>query len=149
MKNIFFAFTIVLFSSCQIKAQDGITKIAANSNVEQTVLKLTGILESKGLKVFSVIDHQKGAQSVSLDLLPTTLVIFGNPKMGTQLMNCNQTVGIDLPMKFLVYEDKDGKTWIAYWKPSLMANTYNLEACQPVLAKMDGALAKFSALAAE
>lgn len=64
-------------------------------------------------------------------------------------MNCDQAVGVDLPMKYLVYEDKYGKTWIGYWKPSLLAKKYNLDACEPVLAKMDGALAKFASLATE
>lgn len=149
MKKIYFVIAFSFLVSLQIKAQDAITRIEVKTNVEETVKKLTSILDSKGLKVFSVIDHQKGAVSASLELLPTTLIIFGNPKMGTKLMNCDQTVGIDLPMKYLVYEDKDGKTWIEYWKPSLLANKYNLDACEPVLAKMDGALAKFASLATE
>lgn len=149
MKKTYFVLTVIFLVSLQIKAQDAITKIEVKTNVEQTVKKLTSILDSKDLKVFSVIDHQKGAESASLELLPSTLIIFGNPKMGTKLMNCDQAVGIDLPMKYLVYEDKNGKTWIEYWKPSLLAKKYNLDACEPVLTKMDGALAKFASLATE
>ncbi len=149
MKKIYFVLAIALLFTVQTNAQDAITAISANGNVEETVKKLTTILDSKGLKVFSVIDHKKGAESASMELLPTTLVIFGNPAAGTKLMNCDQTIGIDLPMKMLVCEGKDGKTWIKYWKPSLLANKYNLDACQPILIKLDGAMAKIAALAAE
>ena len=124
-------------------------KIAANTNVEETTKKLVAILDSKGLKVFSVIDHKKGAESVSMELLPTTVIIFGNPSVGTKLMNCDQNVGVDLPMKYLIWDDKENKTWIGYWKPSLLANKYSLENCQPVLVKMDDALAKFASLATQ
>ena len=140
---------VVVLFAFQAKAQNEITKIESNSNVEETVKKIITILESKGLKIFSVIDHKKGAESIYMELLPTTLIIFGNPAAGTKLMNCDQSVGIDLPMKYLVYEDTESRTWISYWKPSLLANKYNLDNCQPILAKLDGALAKFSALAAE
>lgn len=149
MKKTLVALSFVLFFSLCCKSQNMITKIATSSSVDQTVNNLVKILESKDLKVFSVIDHQKGAESASLTLLPTTVILFGNPKMGTALMNCDQTAGIDLPMKYLVYKDKEGQTWIAYWKPSLLTSKYEFEECQPVLAKMDGALANFAALAAE
>jgi uncharacterized protein (DUF302 family) len=149
MKKINLVFAFIMLISFQIRSQDALTKIASSSNVEATVKKLTSIIESKGLKVFTVIDHKKGAESASMELLPTTLIIFGNPSAGTKLMNCDQTVGADLPMKFLVWKDKDEKTWIGYWKPSLLEKKYNLEACQPVLTKMDGALEKFASLAAE
>ena len=149
MKKIYLLLAITFLFTVQTKAQEAITNISAKGNVEETVKKLTTVLDSKGLKVFAVIDHKKGAQSVSMELLPTTLVIFGNPAAGTKLMNCDQTIGIDLPMKMLIYEDKEGKTWISYWKPSLLANKYNLETCQPILDKLDGAMAKFAAFAAE
>ena len=149
MKKVYFMVAVVWLFAFQLKAQDAITKIESNSNVEETVKKITTILDGKGLKVFSVINHKKGAESVSMELLSTTLIIFGNPAAGTKLMNCDQSVGVDLPMKYLVFEDKAGKTWISYWKPSLLANKYNLHNCQPILAKLDGALAKFAALAAE
>ena len=149
MKRIYLVFVIASLFSLQSHAQEGITKISTTHSVSEIANKLTTIIDSKGLKVFSVIDHKKGAESASMELLPTTLIIFGNPSAGTKLMNCDQTVGVDLPMKYLVWQDAEGKTWIGYWKPSLLASKYNLEACQPVLAKMDGALSKFASLAAE
>lgn len=149
MKKIYLIFVILLLFSLQSNAQDGITKIYTTHSVDEIVKKLTTILDSKGLKVFSVIDHKKGAELASMELLPTTLIIFGNPSVGTKLMNCDQTVGVDLPMKYLVWQDVDGKTWIGYRKPSSLASTYNLESCQPVLTKMDSALSQFASLAAE
>jgi len=149
MKKVNYLVAMVWLIAFQTKAQEVITKMESNSNVEVTVKKITTILESKGLKVFSVIDHKKGAESASMKLLPTTLIIFGNPAAGTKLMNCDQSIGIDLPMKYLVFEDNKGKTWISYWKPSLLANKYHLDNCQPILSKLDGALAKFASLAAE
>ena len=77
LKNIYSVLAIMLLISVQSIGQDSMTKIATNANVEATVKKLTAILDSKGLKVFSVIDHKKGAESVSMELLPTTLIIFG------------------------------------------------------------------------
>ena len=149
MKKIYCLVAVVWLFALQTNAQDTLTKIESSSDVEETVKKITTILDSKGLKVFSVIDHRKGAESVSMNLLPTTLIIFGNPAAGTKLMNCDQSVGVDLPMKYLVFEDKEGKTWISYWKPTLLANKYDLDNCQPVLEKLDGALRKFATLAAE
>lgn len=135
--------------SIQANAQNEMTKIATTNSVEATVKKLTNILNSKGLKVFTVIDHKKGAQSASMDMRPTTVLIFGNPSVGTKLMNCDQRVGADLPMKYLVWQDESGKNWIGYWKPSLLAEKYDLGSCQAVLDKMDGALAKFASLGAK
>lgn len=149
MKKYFFVFALIALYSIQTNAQNSITRIVVNTSVVETVEKLIAILDSKGLKVFKVIDHKKGADLASMELLPSMLIIFGNPAVGAKLMHCDQSVGIDLPMKYLVYEDKDGKKWISYWKPTLLSEKYNLEACQLVLTKMDEALAKFASLAAE
>ena len=72
------------------------------------------MIESKGMKVFARVDHQKNAQSADLSLRPTQVVMFGNPKAGTPLMNCEQTVAIDLPQKILISEDADKKVWLSY-----------------------------------
>jgi len=147
-KNTLMLAVTLLFSSLLV-AQDKMTIISSANSVEATVNKLTAILKTKGLTVFDVVDHKKGAESVSMELRPTTLIIFGNPMVGTKLMKCDQTVGADLPMKFLVWQDDAGKNWIGYWKPSLLANKYTLDDCKAVLEKMDGALAKFSSIGAQ
>ena len=149
LKNIYTVVAFFLLFSVQSFGQETMIKISAKESVEETVKKLTAILDSKGMNIFSVIDHKKGAESVSMELLPTSVIIFGNPSVGTKLMNCDQNVGIDLPMKYLVWEDKAGKTWVGYWKPTLLAKKYNLDNCKPVLAKMDEALSKFASLATQ
>ncbi len=142
-------FVLTLFISSGLMAQNKMTIIPTVNSVEVTVNKITSILKTKGLTVFDIVDHKKGAESASMELRPTTLIIFGNPKVGTKLMQCDQTVGADLPMKFLVWQDGEGKNWIGYYKPSLLANKYALDDCKAVLEKMDGALAKFSSVGAQ
>jgi uncharacterized protein (DUF302 family) len=83
-------------------------------------------IKSKGLTVFARIDHAEGAAAIGMSLRPTELIIFGNAKGGTPLMQANQTVGIDLPLKVLVYQDDDGKTWLAYNNPSWIAQRHGL-----------------------
>ncbi len=149
MKKNTLIFAITLLISSTLIAQSKMIIIPSANSVEVTVNKLTAILKAKGLTVFDVVDHKKGAESVSMELRPTTLIIFGNPIVGTKLMKCDQTVGADLPMKFLVWQDDAGKNWIGYWKPSLLATKYALDGCKAVLEKMDGALAKFSSIGAQ
>ncbi len=145
MKKILLA-TIILMG-CKATAQENFVQIPASSSVSQTVNKLTTIIKSKGLKVFDVIDHQQGAKAAGMELRPTTLVIFGNPAMGTKLMQCDQSIGIDLPMKFLVWQSADNKVWIGYYTPATLAKSYNLEACSELLTKMEGALHNFATAA--
>src|SRR5262249_16297470 len=75
-------------------------------------------IKAKGMTVFARIDHAAGAAQAGLSLRPTEVLIFGNAKAGTPLMQSNQTIGIDLPLKALVWEDADGKVWLSYNEPS-------------------------------
>lgn len=145
MKNIVIA--ILLLTSCQAKSQENFIKVASKNSVSQTVEKLTNALTSKGLTVFDVIDHQKGAQNVAIELNPTTVVIFGNPKMGSKLMNCDQTIGLDLPMKMLVWQDNKGSVWLGYTSPKVLAQKYELDPCKDLLVKMEGAMHNFAQVA--
>jgi len=93
---------------------EGITvKVSAN-NVEKTVYRLQNIVTKKGFTVFAVVDHQAGSDKVRMKLPPSKEIIFGNPKTGTLLMQENMMTGLDLPIRILVFEDKDRKTKIAY-----------------------------------
>jgi len=136
--------TIILFISCQANGQDGFHKIKSNHSVEATVTKLSEVLASKGMTIFSTIDHQQGAVKAGLELRPTTLVIFGNPKVGTALMQCDQRIGLALPLKMLVWQDDDGITWLGYWAPSNLSNAYNLDSCSETLEKVKNAMANFA-----
>ncbi len=92
----------------------GIIEIPSNSSVDQTVERLKGILQAKGIRLFTVIDHSGEAAKVGMKMPPTKLLIFGNPKVGTPLMLAAPSVAMDLPLKILVREDSQGRVWISY-----------------------------------
>lgn len=92
----------------------GITEMPSNHSVDETVAKLTGILEAMGVTLFAVVDHSGEAEKASLKMPATKLLIFGSPKAGTPIMQAAPSAAIDLPLKILVRQDGDGKVWIAY-----------------------------------
>ena len=106
----------VLWASAALAVQkeEGIIKIPSNHSVDETVDKLKTILQSKGVKLFALIDHSGEAEKVGLKMPPTKLLIFGSPKSGTPLMLAAPSVAIDLPLKILIAEDSQGKVWISY-----------------------------------
>ena len=94
--------------------------------------------------VFKVINHKTGAEKVGKKLRPTTLVLFGNPNVGTLLMQCSQTVGIDLPQKALIWEDEKGQVWYTYNNPQYLAKRHNINACDKPLGILSKALTTFA-----
>jgi uncharacterized protein (DUF302 family) len=88
--------------------------------------RLEAEIKARGMTVFGRVDHAAGAAGVALSLRPTELLIFGNARGGTPLMQSNQTVGIDLPLKALVWQDASGKTWLSYNDPSWLAKRHGL-----------------------
>ncbi len=107
-------------------ATNGIVSKPSNHAVEQTVEKLTNILKSKGVALFALIDHSGEAEKVGLKMLPTKLVIFGNPKAGTPLMLAAPSSAIDLPLKILIWEDGQGKVWLSYNSPEYLKQRHGL-----------------------
>jgi uncharacterized protein (DUF302 family) len=107
-------------------SQDGLITIATNHSVKQTLDRLEASLKAKAITVVARIDHAAGAKSVGMDLRPTELLIFGNPKAGTPLMQADQTIGLDLPLKVLVWQDAAGKVWLTYTDISWLARRYHL-----------------------
>ena len=107
-------------------ADNGIVSVPSNHSVDRTVDKLKGILQSKGITLFIVIDHSGEAAKVGLKMPPTKLVIFGNPKGGTPLMLASPSIAIDLPLKILVAEDAQGKVWISYNSPEYLKKRHGL-----------------------
>lgn len=97
-----------------VQKEEGIIKVPSNHSVDETVDKLKAILQSKGVKLFALIDHSGEAEKVGLKMPPTKLLIFGNPKGGTPLMLAAPSAAIDLPLKILIAEDSQGKVWISY-----------------------------------
>ena len=132
-----------------VHADAGLVSVESTHDVPATADKLVGALEAKGIEVFARIDHSAGAESIGASLPPTELVIFGSPKMGTPLMKCSRSVGIDLPLKALIWQDADGKVWLTYNAPSYLDSRHGLTDCAKVLDKMQGVVAKFAAAATQ
>ena len=121
---------------------DGLVTTQSKDGQASTLARLAASLNANGLTVFAHIDHAMGASQAGLELRPTELVIFGSPKSGTPLMQLDQSMGIDLPLKMLVATDADGKTWVAYDDPAWLAKRHELgDAAQPVIGKMAALLA--------
>ena len=112
----------------QAMATDGLTTIQSTFGPQDTVRRLEAAVKAKGMTVFARIDHAAGAAEVGLALRPTELVIFGNAKGGTPLMQSDQTMGIDLPLRALVWQDAAGNTWLSYNDPSWLAQRHGLGA---------------------
>ena len=93
---------------------NGIVDTLSNHSVDETVERLKGILLSKGVTLFALIDHSGEAEKIGMKMLPTKLLIFGSPKSGTPLMLAVPSSAIDLPLKILVWEDANQKVWISY-----------------------------------
>ena len=98
----------------------GIVDKPSSHSVEQTVDRLKNILQSKGVMLFALIDHSGEAEKVGMKMPPTKLLIFGSPKAGTPLMLAAPSIAIDLPLKVLVWEDSQGKTWVSYNDPEYL-----------------------------
>ena len=107
-------------------AADGVTTLRSSYGPKDTLGRLEAAVKSKGMTIFARIDHAAGAAAVGLALRPTEVLIFGNAKGGTPLMQSLQTIGIDLPLKALVWQDASGSTWLSYNDPSWLAKRHGL-----------------------
>ena len=136
---------LALFYVNPAEAQEQGVWVVKNSphTVPVTVAKLNSAIESAGASVAAVVDHAEAAKKAGMELPPTTLVIFGNPKLGTPLMQHNRQMGIDLPMRVLVWQDGDA-TKIGYVSPESMASDYGIAADNASIRKMIGALDKLT-----
>ncbi len=104
--------------------ENGLITLPSTHGVKETVDRLVAEAAAEGMTVFARIDHAAGAKAVGMALRPTELVIFGNAKGGTPLMQASQTIGIDLPLKALAWEDADGKVWLSYNEPAWLARRH-------------------------
>jgi uncharacterized protein (DUF302 family) len=107
-------------------AVDGLTTLPSTHGPKETMNRFEAEVKAKGMTVFARIDHAAGAAAAGLPLRPTELLIFGNAKGGTPLMQSVQTIGIDLPLKALVWQDGSGKTWLSYNDPGWLAKRHGL-----------------------
>jgi len=120
-------------------AADGLVAIKSPYSAELTMQRLEQQVTQRGLNVFARIDHAAGAAKVGTALRPTMLLVFGHPKGGTPFMICEQTVGIDLPLKALVWEDASAQVWLGYNDPAFIAQRHGITAC-PVITKLQQTL---------
>ena len=123
-------------------SDNGLITIASAFSVSETIDRLVSGIAPLGLAVFARIDHAAGAAEVGMPLRPTQLLIFGNPKGGTPLMQDRQSAGIDLPLKALAWEDADGKVWLSYNDVAWIAKRHGLgERSEQAVKAMTAAMA--------
>ena len=130
----------LLSASFLAHTADGLITLKSPHSPKVTMDRLEDLAKQRGLNVFARIDHAAGAAKVGKTLRPTVLLIFGNPQGGTPFMECAQTVGIDLPLKALVWEDATGQVWLGYNAPAFLAKRHEIPTC-PVAVNMGKALA--------
>ena len=131
------------------EADDGLIVKQSPYSVADTLDRLEKLLKAKGVVIFARIDHAAGAKKAGMELRPTQVMLFGNPKIGTPLMMANQRIGLDLPLKVIVWQDADGTTQLAYLDPAKLQARYaitgkdkSFETIAGVLGKMTDAAVK-------
>jgi len=144
MQKILFTILAVFFIVSPAVAGDGLISVKSSHDVKVTADRLEDILKQKGMTVFIRIDHSAGAKKVGKQLRPTELVVFGNPKVGTPLMQCSQSVAIELPQKALIWQDDKGQAWLTYNDPNYLAQRHGLSDCTEVIKKVEKALSNFA-----
>lgn len=144
MRLIGSVFLIIFFIVSTAGAGDGLIRVKSSHDVKATADRLENILKQKGMTVFIRINHAAGARKAGQDLRPTELVVFGNPKIGTALMQCNRSVAIDLPQKALIWQDDKEQVWLTYNDPDYLAQRHGLDACGQFINTVAEALSNFA-----
>lgn len=141
MKTFISALLVVLMLTVSAYAAEGMVDIKSSFGVQETADRLERVLKEKGMTIFNRVKHSEAAQKIGVELRETELIIFGNPKVGSPLMKCQQSVAIDLPQKALIWKDGEGDTWISYNDPRYLEKRHNISNCEDVLSKIEKALA--------
>jgi uncharacterized protein (DUF302 family) len=115
---------------------EGLTSMLSSFDPKETIDRLEAEIRRRGLTIFARIDHAAGAAEVGLTLRPTELIIFGNARGGTPLMQSVPTTGIDLPLKALVWQNSAGKTWISYNEPKWIAHRHGVANAESIVNKL-------------
>jgi len=137
---------VVLFAwPLTASAVDGLVVQKSPYSVSESLDRMTALLDKKGIKVMARVPHSQAAAGVGIEMQPAELLIFGNPKLGSPLMQSQPTTAIDLPMKLIAWQDADGQVWIAYNDPAWIAKRHGITDRDAVIAKMSGALKGLSA----
>jgi uncharacterized protein (DUF302 family) len=128
-------------------AVQGLTTVKSSHSPQETMNRLEAAVKAKGLTVFARIDHAEGASAAGLSLRPTEVLIFGNAKGGTPLMQSVQTIGIDLPLKALVWQDAAGDTWLSWNDPAWLAARHGVSGVEAVANNLTAALKAIAEIA--
>src|SRR5262252_5431888 len=139
----------ICLSGAHAMAVEGLITIRSNYGPQETMSRLEAEVKARGMTVFAHVPHDRGAVAVGVPLRPNDLLIFGNPKVGTPLMQSAPTIGIDLPLKILVWQDADGSTWLSYNDPAWLARRHGLGPdAEATVKTLAGVLAAVTAAAA-
>ena len=144
MKKFFSALIVSLLVANSALADDGLATIKSMHNVQKTADRFERMIKNAGLNLYLRVNHSSDAKKVGLSLKPSQVIVFGSPKVGTHLMNCSESVAIDLPLKVLIREDAQGRVWLSYNRPKFLVKRHSIKGCDKVVEKMDGLLAKFA-----
>ena len=147
MRRLLFLISLTLLFLQGAQANNHMEIMQSPYGVDKTIDRFELAVKKAGMNIFARIDHAQAAEKVGMQLRPTQLLIFGNPKVGTKLMQSNQQIGIDLPLKALAWEDDKGAVWLGYYRPADLLAAQNIADRPKVGQKMAGALAKFAAFA--
>lgn len=149
MKRLFIVLFTLFLSIVGVQAAevDGLIVKKSQFSVSETITRLENALTKKGITVALRWSHDSKAKAVDIPLRPTELLIFGNPKLGSNMFTSKQTAGIDLPMKALAWEDENGDVWLGYNDPNYIATRHGITDRAEVVKKMSGALNKMSNIA--
>jgi uncharacterized protein (DUF302 family) len=141
MKTILVTLFSILFFAIPVIAADGVIDVKSTFEVGETADRMESILKEKGMTIFNRIKHSVAAGKVGVEVRDTELIIFGNPKVGSPLMKCQQSVALDLPQKALIWKDAKDNVYISYNDPRYLQKRHNVTGCDEVLTKIEKALA--------
>jgi len=141
MKNIMLPLFLILFLAAPVIAADGVINVKSAFEVGETADRMESILKEKGMTIFNRIKHSDAAGKVGIELRDTELIVFGNPKVGSPLMKCQQSIAIDLPQKALIWKDDKDVVYISYNDPKYLQKRHDVSGCEEVLTKVTKALA--------
>ena len=129
MRQLAASIALCLAALASAHAADGLTTLKSPHDVKATIDRLEAAAKARNLVVFLRVDHAAGAQKIGRTLRPTELIVFGNPQGGTPFMECAQSVGIDLPLKALAWQDASGQVWLGYNDPEYLAKRHDAAGC--------------------
>jgi uncharacterized protein (DUF302 family) len=149
MKKIVPAVFAMLLIAASASAQGGLISVKSSHDVTTTAERLEQALQEKQITVFARIDHAAGARQIGETLPPTLLIIFGSPAIGTPLIQRSRSIGLDLPLKALIWQDSAGQVWFTYTDPDTLTRRHGISERQDLVTRMQNAMAGFAQAATQ